>query len=218
MSSKKLTPCACKPTVSSNHSRSKFLKGLVHRPRGTSLSPTRPENVGSAIDAFHKPGPNGQACTNCAKCSPRPNSWDVSTSWKSRGQTPGMDDYLTLAQLEECLDRQSFYIGCMEMPQQLTQYAFNEIAEQPLKARNSTDIRPVQTHQRSSETRIQLSHLANQTNPAVIDGVTHPAFRESASQSVPFIIVDKELSPTESQSKPHRLVVPVPSTNWTYGR
>lgn len=218
MSSETLPLCACEATVSPRHNRSpKFLKNLVHRHRVKSLSPTRPENIGSAVDAFHKPGPNGQACTVCTKCSPRPHSWDVSTSWKRRGQTPGMDDYLTLAQLEECLDRQSFYIGCIETPQQMTQYSFNETAEAALIAEQSTNDRPSPTHQEESEPRIGLSLLANQTASAVIDGVIHPAFRESALPPIPSIIVDKELP-----QKPHhisdRLAVPVPSTNWTYGR
>lgn len=211
--------CACEVTVSQHHSRSsKFLKGLMHRPRVKSLSPTRPEKVGSALDAFHKPGPNGQGCTVCAKCSPRPHSWDVSTPWERRGQTPGMDDYLTFAQLEECLDRQSFYIGCIEIPQQVTHYSFNETEEGPLIAKYSPDTRPTQKHQKESEPRIQLSHLANQTTPAVIDGLTHPAFRESALRPIPTIVVDKELPPIEPQSEADRFAVPVPSTNWTCGR
>ncbi len=219
MSSDTLTPCACETTVSQNRSRSsKFLKGLVHRPRGKSLSPTRPENIGSALDAFHKPGPDGQACTACAKCSPRPHSWDVSSQWKRRGQTPGMDDYLTLAQLEECLDHQSSYIGCIGIPQQIIQYSFNETAEAPLIAKHFTDTRPTQSYQGESERRTRPSHLADQTNPPVIDGVIHPAFRESALQPIPSIIVDKELPLIEPQTQTDRLAVPVPGTNWTYGR
>ena len=219
MSSDTIPLCACEATVSQRHSRSSnFLKSLVPRPRVKSLSLRRPENVGSALDAFHKPGPNGQACTVCAKCSPRPHSWDLSTPWKRRGQTPGMDDYLTLAQLEECLDRQNHYIGCIEVPQQVTQYSFSETAEAPLIAKHSTDTRPPQTTQEESEPRIRLSHLANQTNSAVIDGVTHPAFRESAMQAIPSIIVDKELPPIKPDFEADRLGVPVPSTNWTYGR
>ena len=217
MSSDTLPMCACEATES--HSRlSKFLKGLVHRPRGKSLSPTRPEKVGSALDAFHKLGPNGQACTACANCSPRPHSWDVSTPWKRRGQTPGMDDYLTFAQLEECLDRQSYYIGCIEVPQQVTQYSFSETAEAPLIGKHSTDARPTQAYLGESELETWLSHLPNQANPAVIDGVTHPALRESALRPVPSIVVDKELPPIETQFENDRRAVPVPGTNWTYGR
>lgn len=210
--------CSCETTMSQRHSRSsKFWKGLVHRPRAKSLSPSGPENIGSALDAFHKPGPNGQACTVCAKCSLRPRSWDVSTPWKRRDQTPGMDDYLTFAQLEECLDRQSSFIGYIEIPQQVTRYSFNGTAEALRIAKRSPDTQPTQTYQ-EPERRMQLSHLASQTNPAVIDGLTHPAFRESASQRIPSIIVDKELPPTAPQSKSDRLAVPVPDSNWTYGR
>ena len=217
MSSDTLHLCACQATVSQSHSRSsKFLKGLVRRPRGKSLSPTRPENVDSALDAFHKPGPDGQASTVCAKCAARPHSWDASTRWKGRGQTPGMDDYLTLAELEECLDRQSIYIGCIEIPQQVTNYPFNESAEAPLIANHSTDTRPTQTHQEGPEPRIRLSHLANQINSAVIDGVIHPAFRESALRPIPSIVVDKELPPIKGLIS-DRVAVSVPSTNWTYG-
>ena len=210
--------CSCKAPVSQRHSRSSnLLKGLVHRPRIKSLSHTRPENVRSALDAFHKPGPNDQDCTVCAKCSPRPHSWDVSTPWKRRGQTPGMDDYLTFAQLEECLDRQSSFQGSIEIPQQATQYSFKETAEAPLIAKHCTDTRPTQTYQEDPEPKIQLSHLANQTNSAVIDGVTHPAFRESALRPIPSIIVDKELPPVEPNLDSDRLAVPVPSTNGTCG-
>ena len=214
MSADTFPMCPCEAGLSQSHSRSaKFLKGLVHRPRVKSLSPARPENVGNPLDAFHKPGPDGQACTVCAKCSTRPHSWDVSTPWKRRGQTPGMDDYLTLAQLEECLDRQSAYMGCVEIPQQVTQYSFIETAEAPLIAKHSTDTQPNQTYQEETESRIRLSHQANQTNPVVIDGVTHPALRP-----IPSIIVDKELPPLRPHLEPVRLAVPVPSTNWTYGR
>ena len=219
MPSDSLTLCSCKATVSQHHSRSSsFLKGLVQRHRTKSLTPTRPENVGSALDAFHNPGPNGQACTVCAKCSPRPHSWDVSTPWKRRGQTPGMDDYLTFAQLEECLDRQSFYTGCIEVPQQVTQYSFNETAEAPLIAKHSSDILLSQTHQEETEHRLRLSPLANQTTPAMIDGLTHPAFRESALRPIPSITVDKDLPPIQPQSESDRLAVPVPNTHFTYGR
>ena len=219
MPSNTLPSCACEATDPQSHSQSSnFLKGLVRRPRGKSLTPTRPENVESALDAFHKPGPNGQACTACAKCSTRPHSWDASVPWKRRGQTPGMDDYLTFAQLEECLDRQSSYIGCMEIPQQVTQYSYTETAEAPLIAKHSTDIHPTQAYQTKSEPTIRLSHLANQTNPAVIDGVTHPALRESPLQPIPSIVVGKDLPPVEAQSEYGRLAVPVPSVNWTYGR
>ena len=121
-----------------------------------------------------------------------------------------MGDYLTLAQLEESLDRQSFYIGCMELPQQVIQYSFNDIAEAPLIEKRSTDTRPTQTYQ--EESRIRLSHLANQSNPAVVDGVIHPAFREPASHPIPSIMFDKELPPIEPQSRIDRLTVLVPTT------
>ena len=211
--------CTCEATSSQSRSRSsKFLKGLVHRPRVKSLSPTRPENVGSALDAFHKLGPNGQACTVCAKCSRRPQSWDVSTPWKHQGQTPGMDDYLTLAQLEECLDRQAFYIGCIEIPQQITNHSFSRAAEARSIEDHSTHTRPAQPCQIQPESRTRLSHLAHQSDPTVIDGVIHPALRESALQPIPSIIVDQDSPLIEPQRESSRLVVPVPSPNWTYGR
>ena len=208
--------CTCEATSSQSRSRSsKFLKGLVHRPRVKSLSPTRPEKVGSALDAFHKLGPIGQAC---AKCSRRPQSWDVSTPWKGQGQTPGMDDYLTLAQLEECLDRQAFYIGCIEIPQQITNQSFSRTAEAPPIEDRPTDTRPAQPCQLQPEPRTRLSHLAHSSSPTVIDGVTHPALRESALQPIPSIIVDQDSPLIEPQHASSRLGVPVPSTNWTYGR
>ena len=208
--------CTCEATSSQSRSRSsKFLRGLVHRPRVKSLSPTRPENVGSALDAFHKLGSNGQAC---AKCSRRPQSWDVSTPWKSQGQTPGMDDYLTLAQLEECLDRQAFYIGCIEIPQQITNHSFERNAEAPSIEDHSAHTRPAQPCQLQSESRIRLSNLAHPPNATVIDGVTHPALRESALQPIPSIVVDQDSPLIERQHESSRLVVPVPSSNWTYGR
>ena len=128
-----------------------------------------------------------------------------------------MDDYLTLAQLEECLDRQSFYIGCIEIPQQVTQYSFNEAVEAPLMEKKPSDALPTQTSQEEQEPTIHLSHLANQINPAVIDGVIHPAFRDPALRPIPSIIVDKELPPIKPDLE-HRLAVPVPDANWTYGR
>ncbi len=126
------------------------------------------------------------------------------------GQALEMNDYLTLSQLEECLDHQSSYIGCTGMPQQIRQHSFNEAAEAPLIAKHSTDTRPSQSYQEESERRIRSSYLADQTNPPVIDGVIHPAFRESALQTIPSIIVDEESPLIEQKTKTDQLAVPVP--------
>lgn len=48
-----------------------------------------------------------------------------------RGQTPGMDDYLTLTELENVWSTQDAYLGCHDAPQRVSGYDFRDPVEVP---------------------------------------------------------------------------------------
>ncbi len=134
--------------------------------------------------------------------------------WKRRGQTSGMDDYLTLAQLENAWHKQDSYVGCVIAPQKITQYTFQEAVEAPLIADHTSSI-----HTR----RHQGPRLAPDLNGPLpsppqgevttfIDGALHPALRPS-----PYL-ADNPPAMTQHNVPLRRLATEVPDTNWTYGR
>ena len=131
--------------------------------------------------------------------------------WKRRGHTPGMDDYLTLEQLENDIwCKQDHYLGSVPVPQ-ATQYTFTEAVEAPLIADHSTDVRRQQQRRPPPDLNRRLPILPRSDSPTCIDGAVHPALR-----STPHI---QEPSPEEPAMAPSsRFAVTVPDTNWTYGR
>lgn len=48
-----------------------------------------------------------------------------------RGQTPGMDDYLTMTELESVWDTHDSYLGCYDAPQRVSGYDYKEPVEAP---------------------------------------------------------------------------------------
>ena len=178
-------------------SRSRFvttLKHVVYR------STNKPPTLSRSSTA-----PNKVSSKNLTRSW---DSWHI--TWKRRGQTPGMDDYLTLEQLENVWYKQDFYVGCISVPQKVTQYTFTEAVEAPLIAEHNVSARRQQESQ-------PLPNLENflPNNPSshdtIIDGAIHPALRP-----VPYLKDLPTLTPEAATS--HRLVVSVPDTHWTYGR
>ena len=152
--------------------------------------------------------------TTGSKIAPPKNlirSWENwHSAWKRRVQSPGMDDYLTLEQLENVWYKQDFYVGCTSVPQEVTQYTFTEAVESPLITEHNVSARQQQELQSVSNL---VPFLPNDPSrgDTIIDGAIHPALRP-----IPYL----EDSPTMTpQAKPsYRLVVSVPNTLWTYGR
>ena len=64
------------------------------------------------------------------------NSTDQPTPWKQRGQTPGMDDYLTLAELESVWINQDSYVGGIEAPERAASYQYVEPVEAPTSVKH----------------------------------------------------------------------------------
>ena len=64
------------------------------------------------------------------------NGTDNATYWKQRGQTPGMDDYLTLAELESVWINQDSYVGGVEAPERAANYEYIEPVEAPTSVKH----------------------------------------------------------------------------------
>ena len=133
------------------------------------------------------------------------------TMWKRRGQTPGMEDYLTLEQLENVWYKQDFYVGCMSLPQVVTQYTFTEAVEVPLIAEHNPDTRQHREPRPPPDLDSPLPPIPGQNASTCIDGAIHPALRPN-----PYLNDSPALTPPVLP--PGRLAVAVPDTNWTYGR
>lgn len=104
------------------------------------------------------------------------DSWHI--TWKRRGQTPGMDDYLTLEQLENVWYTQDFYVGCISVPQKVTQYTFTDAVEAPLIAEHSLNARRQQeSRQPTTEFNIVSPDNPPEDDRTAIGGAIHPALR-----------------------------------------
>lgn len=134
--------------------------------------------------------------------------------WKRRGQTPGMDDYLTLAQLENAWHKQDSYVGCVIAPQKITQYTFQEAVEAPLIADHTSSVR-TQLHQGprlAPDLNSPLPSPPRDEDTTFIDGSVHPALRPT-----PYLTGDLP-SMTQYNLPSRRLATDVVDANWTYGR
>ena len=138
--------------------------------------------------------------------SGRPHAWP--SLWKRRGQTPGMDDYLTLEQLENVWYNQDFYVGCVSVPQMVTKYTFTEAVEAPLIADHDSSARQPRPRPNPNSPSSSPPHH----DPTVIDGSVHPALRPTPYLEDSPIILKHHPATTG------RRAVAVPTTNWTYGR
>ncbi|KAL9129600.1 MAG: hypothetical protein Q9217_001988 [Psora testacea] len=114
----------------------KFLtsvKGLLHR-SSRSVGDIRSSKSTQNLTITHRDRPSrSKSLDNIDKPLP----------WKQRGQTPGMDDYLTLAELETVWVTQDSYVGSIQAPQKSTRYTYVEPVEAPtiVKHQIQTEIR-----------------------------------------------------------------------------
>lgn len=134
--------------------------------------------------------------------------------WKRRGQTPAMDDYLTLAQLENAWHKQDSYVGCVIAPQKITQYTFQEAVEAPLIADHTSSLRtqPHQGLRLAPDLNSPLPSLPREEDTTCINGAVHPALRPT-----PYLTSDSPTM-TEYNVPLRRFATEVPDINWTYGR
>lgn len=96
------------------------VKGFVHRSSRSVNIPASKSHNNLSVEQ-----------TNWPPRSRSLNSASQSSYWTQRGRTPGMDDYLTLAELEGVWITQDPYVGCPEAPQGSKDYTYIEPVEAP---------------------------------------------------------------------------------------
>ena len=103
-------------------------------------------------------------------------------TWKTRGQTPDMDDYLSLSQLESVWHYQDSHVGLVDVPLTSKSYTFQEIAEAPtIVKRKHHNHNPVEyeSDTASSEDSVSVDNFHTDDH-LVVDGMMHPALRPVA--------------------------------------
>ena len=151
------------------------VKGLVHRnSRSVGAIPSSKSAQELSITPAQWP-PRSRSLNNVEKPSP----------WKQRGQTPGMDDYLTLAELETVWVTQDSYVGSVQAPQRSTKYTYVEPVEAPTIAKHQ--IQSEVARQPVPQLRITTDHAfpSRPKDQNVEDSVVardrHPAQRPSTA-------------------------------------
>ena len=200
--------CSSSPRRSRSPRILSTVKGLVQRPTTKFVSQKRPGSARSKSDAFH--GDDGANAGKSSRCAAQKDRSSTEISWKRRGQTPEMDEYLTLTELESVWNKQDSYGLCVYAPQNVTQYTFQEAVELPLIAKHEFRPRSMETTRPEPVQRDRIPQMNAQEDSTIIDGAVHPALRPNS------YLPDVEL-PTYKPLPP-RLVISVPNTDWTYGR
>ena len=180
------------------------VKGLVQRPSTKSTSRKGAGSARSKDDAFHGHGDCKSYRRNLQ------NTSKTEVLWKRRGQTPDMDEYLTLDELESVWYTQDSYQAFMYAPQTITQYTFQEAVEAPLIVKHDISSRPMEAARPAPAQADPIPRITGQNDSSVVNGSLHPALR-----SAPYLSDD---NPLKCHAPPPRLVISVPSSNWTYGR
>ena len=189
-------------TRTQRHRSPSFLtavKGLVHR---ASTGSIRSENPQSNADGFH-----GSASNSSSRRS-SDDSFTKQIPWKRRGQTPGMDDYLTLSQLENIWDNQDSYLGFIDVPQKATQYTFQEAVEAPVFTKHRAINQPPEPSPPRTSRNDSVPRIKVYNDPNIIDGLIHPALRPE-----PYL-PDTDSPNVRNRPLPPRLVISVPPSNW----
>ena len=157
------------------------VKDFVHR---TSRSVTSLPTSKSAneLTITHPHWPPRSTSMNSSSSAP-------SSSWKQRGKTPGMDDYLTLAELEHVWYAQDSYVGGVEAPQRATSYTYIEPVEAPTTVKHQVkreSARPALPQLRIPENNSPSPQRVEQQDEAVVNVIPDPSTRlSSAPASVP---------------------------------
>ena len=184
------------------------VKGLVQRPTIKFVSQNRPGSARSKSDAFHSD--DGANAGKSSRCAAQKDRSPPETSWKRRGQTPEMDEYLTLTELESVWNKQDSCGLCVYAPQNVTTYTFQEAVELPLIAKHEFRSRSMESTRPKTVQKDRIPQINVQGDSTIIDGAVHPALRPNSYLSEAELPTYKPLPP--------RLVISVPSTDWTYGR
>ena len=104
-------------------------------------------------------------------------------TWKRRGQTPDMDDYLSMGQLENIWMYQDSHTAGVETPLSCRTYSFHDIPEAPTIVRHK---REYDTENPSMEDLSPTNHSSVDEGAVddlvtdegvIVDGFVHPAFR-----------------------------------------
>jgi len=101
------------------------VKSLVHRP-SKSVGAIPPSHSTPQISRFFNDSPPMRATS-----LPAGSALEQQFTPTRRGQTPGMDDYLTLSELENVWVTQDTYVGCVQAPIRPAKHTFEEVAEVP---------------------------------------------------------------------------------------
>ena len=184
------------------------VKDLVQRPTAKFVSQKAPGSARSKNAAF-----NHDDGANTVKSSRRAAQKAYSPpemSWKRRGHTPEMDEYLTLTELESLWNKQDSCALCVYAPQNVTQYTFQEAVELPLIAKHELRPRSMESTRSEPVQRDHTPQITVQDDSSIVNGAVHPALRPSPHLSDDEIPTYKPLPP--------RLLISVPNTDWTYGR
>lgn len=200
--------CSSAPRPSRSPRILRTVKDLVQRPTTKFVSQKTPRSARSKSAAFHY-----DDGANTGKSSRRAAQKDHSppeVSWKRRGHTPEMDEYLTLTELESVWNKEDSCALCVYAPQNVTQYTFQEAVELPLIAKHELRPRSMESTRSEPVQRDPIPQKTVQDDSAIVDGAVHPALRPNSHFSDDEIPTYKPLPP--------RLVISVPDTDWTYGR
>lgn len=169
----------------------------------------------TTVKEFHKTISTKRSRSVSRKHDPHdslsPNSQESSMKqilWKRRGQTLGMDDYLTMAQLENAWHKQDSFVGCVIAPQKITQYSYQEAVEAPLIASHITPQPP----RRAPDLNSPLPSTPLDHDARFIDGAIHPALRPT-----PYL-TDNSSSMTQLSMPLLPMATEIPDSSWTYGR
>ena len=224
------------------------IRGLLRRVSTISISARSTRSVSSRngslyrFDSDYSSLENSHSRkTSCATSHTRSTSstsYNSAPSWKRRGQTPGMGDYLTLSQLENLWMAQECYLGCIYVPQEIDEYNYQEAVEAPVMVKHDIINRPDEP---SPPLPPPKDHgpqiLIHDESTNIIDGAVHPALRSRPYLSSPSTLSLRPRSlhprplqprplqprplqtrPVQSNPQPPRLAITVPHTLWTYGR
>ena len=98
-------------------------RGFMHR-KARSTGNSRTSDCGSPLDASLFSPSTSRSRSSASTYHPK-------RFRQRRGQTPGMDDYLTLTELENVWRTQDTYLGCHDAPQRASGYDFIDPVEVP---------------------------------------------------------------------------------------
>ena len=200
--------CSSAPRRSRSPRILSTVKDLVQRPTTKFVSQKAPGSARSkSADFRYDDGANaGKSSRRAAQKDQSPPE----VSWKRRGHTPEMDEYLTLTELESVWNKQDSCDLCVYAPQNVTQYTFQEAVELPLIAKHELRPRSMESTRSEPVQRYHIPQITVQDDSTIVNGTVHPALRPNSYLSDDEISTHKPLPP--------RLVISVPNTDWTYGK